>query len=121
MNTKILTALASLALLAQVDAASAHAHLKTASPAPDSTVQAAPQAVSIDFTEGVEPKFSTIEVQDAAGRRVDKGPATTGPSDDKHFSVGLKPLTPGIYKVIWHATAIDTHKTEGMFQFTIKP
>jgi len=120
MNTKIMPVLASLALLAQIGAASAHAHLKTASPAPDSTVEAVPAAVSIDFTEGVEPKFSSIEVQDAAGHRVDKGEATTAPSDNKHFSIGLNPLTPGIYKVIWHATAVDTHKTEGTFQFTVK-
>jgi methionine-rich copper-binding protein CopC len=118
MNLKLLTA--SVALVAQVCTASAHAHLKTASPSPDSTVQAVPQAVSIDFTEGVEPKFSSIEVQDAAGHRVDKGEAMTSPSDNKHFSVGLNALTPGVYKVIWHATAVDTHKTEGTFQFIVK-
>ncbi len=120
MKRKTLTVFASLALLGHVGAASAHAHLKTASPAPDSTIQAAPQAVSIDFTEGVEPKFSSIEVQDSAGRRVDKGEAATSPTDAKHFSVAVSPLTPGTYKVVWHATAVDTHKTEGTFQFTVK-
>jgi methionine-rich copper-binding protein CopC len=114
-------ALVVLALLAGSGTAWAHAHLKTATPAPDSTVQTPPEAVTINFTEGVEPKFSSIEVQDADGHRIDKGTATTSPTDNKQFSVGLPPLQPGTYKVVWHATAVDTHKTEGMFQFTVKP
>ena len=110
-----------LALLAAGGTAWAHAHLKTATPAPDSSVQSAPDAVTISFTEGVEPRFSSIEVQDAAGHRVDKGTANTSPSDNKQFSIGLQPLQPGTYKVTWHATAVDTHKTDGTFQFTVKP
>lgn len=99
----------------------AHAHLKTATPAPDSTVQAAPASVAITFTEAVEPKFSSIEVQDAGGKRVDHGDAHVDPGDNKLFSVGLTPIQPGTYKVTWHATAVDTHKTDGSFQFTVKP
>lgn len=121
MHKTTLPVLAALALLAGSGAAWAHAHLKTATPAPGSTVQASPDAVTIDFTEGVEPRFSGIEVQDAAGRRVEKGAAATAPSDNKRFSVGLQPLPPGLYTVSWHATAVDTHKTDGTFQFTVKP
>ncbi len=122
MRNRITTpTLAVLALLAAGGTAWAHAHLRTATPAPDSTVQAAPDAVTISFTEGVEPRFSTIEVQDAAGHRVDKGTASTSPSDNKQFSIGLQTLQPGTYKVTWHATAVDTHKTDGTFQFTVKP
>jgi methionine-rich copper-binding protein CopC len=33
--------------------------------------------------------------------------------------VALKPLRAGVYKVIWHATAVDTHKTDGSFNFTV--
>jgi methionine-rich copper-binding protein CopC len=99
----------------------AHAHLRSATPAVDSTVQAPPTEVAITFSEGVEPKFSTIEVQDAAGKRVDKNDPHTAPSDNKILSVDLPALQPGTYKVVWHATAVDTHKTEGTFSFTIKP
>lgn len=107
--------------LATAGTAFAHAHLKTATPAPDSTVQAAPAEVTISFTEGVEPKFSRIEVQDSSGKRVDRNDAHTAPNDNKLFSVGLTSVPAGNYKVIWHATAVDTHKTEGTFQFTVKP
>lgn len=99
----------------------AHAHLRSATPAVDSTVQTAPTDVAITYSEGVEPKFSTIEVQDAAGKRVDKNDPHTEAGDNKVLSVGLPTLSPGTYTVIWHATAVDTHKTEGRFTFTIKP
>jgi hypothetical protein len=121
LKVSTLPAFAMLVLLAGGGTAWAHAHLKTAVPAPDSTVQTPPNAVTINFTEGVEPHFSSIEVQDAAGHRVDKGVAATAPTDNKRFSIGLQPLQPGTYKVVWHATSVDTHQTNGTFQFTVKP
>jgi methionine-rich copper-binding protein CopC len=99
--------------------ASAHAFLKTASPAVGSTVQQPPAQVVIDFTEGVEPKFSTITVQDASGAAEGMGDVHLQ-GDNTHLALGLKPLQSGTYKVIWHATAVDTHKTEGNFTFTVK-
>lgn len=109
------------ASLCLTSAAYAHAHLRTATPAVGSTVQAAPAEVALSFTEGLEPRFSTIEVRDKDGARVDAGEAHLAPGDDKRFSVGLKPLAPGAYTVVWHATSVDTHKTEGNFQFTVAP
>ncbi len=99
----------------------AHAHLRSAAPAADSTIPVSPPGVVITFSEGVEPKFSTIEVEDAAGKRVDKQDPHTAPNDNKVLSVSLPSLPPGTYKVIWHATAVDTHKTDGSFSFTIRP
>ena len=112
---------ATLALCGHISAAQAHAHLRTAVPAVGGTVPASPPAVAITFSEGVEPRFSTIEVQDAAGQRVDRNDVHTAPTDNKVLSVGVPQLAPGTYTVVWHATAVDTHKTEGAFQFTIKP
>ena len=42
----------------------AHAHLKSASPAPKGIIQNAPPELTIDFTEELEPKFSSIGVKD---------------------------------------------------------
>lgn len=102
-------------------AAIAHAHLRNAAPAVGSTVQAAPSEVAINFTEGLEPRFSTIEVQDKSGARIDAGAPHLAPDNNKHFAVELRPLAAGTYTVIWHATSVDTHKTEGTFQFTVAP
>jgi methionine-rich copper-binding protein CopC len=96
----------------------AHAFLKTASPAVGSTVSEAPSQVVIDFTEGVEPQFSMITVQNAHGQQVETGkPHLMG--GDTHLAIVLKPLPPGTYTVVWHATAIDTHKTQGTYHFTV--
>ena len=108
------------ALLAMPAVAHAHAHLKTATPAVGSTIASPPATVTIDFSEGVEPRFSTITVEDAQGKRVDKNDVHLA-GGDTHLAVGLTPLPPGTYTVVWHATAVDTHKTEGKFTFTVKP
>lgn len=114
--------LAALTLCAAFAAgpAFAHAHLRSAVPAVDGTVATSPSAVAITYSEGVEPKFSTIEVDDATGKRVDKEDPHTDPKDNKVLSVSVPTLPAGTYKVIWHATAVDTHKTEGTFTFTVQ-
>ena len=32
-----------------------------------------------------------------------------------------KPLAAGAYKVNWQAVSVDTHHTQGTFEFTVKP
>jgi methionine-rich copper-binding protein CopC len=97
-------------------AARAHAHLDHANPAVGSTVASAPRELTLTFTQNLETAFSSVEVTDGGGARVDSGtPQVSG----NIMSVGLKPLTPGTYDVHWHALSIDTHKTEGSFTFTV--
>jgi methionine-rich copper-binding protein CopC len=96
----------------------AHAHLKRAEPAADSTVPASPPSLSLSFTEAVEPRFSTVEVQGPDGKKVQIGGLEA--RDNGLTLVGSLPaLQPGTYTVVWHATSVDTHKTEGKFTFTV--
>jgi methionine-rich copper-binding protein CopC len=120
MTRNGILALALLGGVAMAPHAVAHAFLKQASPPVGSTVPA-PKAVDITFTEGVEPTFSSIIVQDAKGQRVDTADLHSASADGLRLEVGLKPLTPGTYTVIWHATSVDTHRTEGQFVFTVQP
>lgn len=99
----------------------AHAFLERASPPVGSELPASPPAVTITFTEGVEPAFSTIEVRDAHGTRVDKDDLRQTGSDGRQLAVSLPKLRAGQYIVIWHATSVDTHKTEGHFTFNVLP
>ena len=117
MKTVIILA-AAICLMGQ--AAFAHAFLDRASPAVGSEVSGSPPALNLTYTEPVEPLFSTVEVTNAGGARVDEGKPT--PLDDgRVLSVKLKALPPGDYHVAWHVTSVDTHKTEGHFTFTVKP
>lgn len=107
------------AMLLAASPAFAHAFLKEANPPVGSTVPASPAAVTITFTEGVEPAFSTIEVQNAQGQRVDEGHPHLVHGVQTKLAVDLPKLPPGTYGVTWHATSVDTHKTEGHFSFTV--
>jgi methionine-rich copper-binding protein CopC len=109
-------ALALSSLLLGTKGAYAHAHLSRAEPRVGSTVTPAPREVSLSFTEGLESSFSTVEVRDAQGARVDEGePQVSGST----MRIGLKALPPGTYKIYWRALSVDTHKTEGTFSFRV--
>jgi methionine-rich copper-binding protein CopC len=109
------------AMLLAASSAFAHAFLKNASPPVGSDIPVSPAVVTITFTEGVEPSFSTIEVQNAQGQRVDKADPHLVDGEQTKLAVNLPKLPAGTYKVIWHATSVDTHKTEGSFNFTVSP
>ena len=106
-----------LLTLVAAEAVWAHAFLDHAEPRVGSSVPTAPRQLSLWFTQNLEPAFSTVEVQNSTGGRVDQGKPRIGPANVMH--VGLKPLPPGTYKVLWHALSVDTHTTEGSFSFHV--
>ncbi len=110
--------LAGAAMLA-APAARAHAFLDHASPAVGSSLPTPPAAVTMWFTQQLEPAFTTATVSDKSGNRVDAGPAQVDANDPTELRVPLKPLPPGTYTVSWHALSVDTHTTTGHFSFTI--
>jgi methionine-rich copper-binding protein CopC len=116
----MLVAAASISLvLAGAGAASAHAELKQASPAVDSTVAAAPTEVTLNFSERLEPAFSAVIVRNAVGKRVDKADGHIDKADRSVIRTSLQPLSPGVYIVEWRALSSDTHRTEGAFVFRV--
>ncbi len=122
MNRLYSCALVAVLALASAGPALAHADLASSNPAAGAAVKTPPTEISITFTEEVELQFSGIQVLDANGKRVDEGKARTAPDNEKLLSIGLKPLAPGTYKVIWHAlSAADSHKMKGSYEFTVKP
>ena len=108
-----------LFVLAASGAALAHAHLKDSSPPANAVLAAAPPEVAVELSEGIEAKFSSIEVRDAKGVRVDKNDPHLATGNAKRLVVSLPPLGPGTYKVDWKVTSVDTHKTHGSFSFTV--
>ena len=115
MRIRILILSALLAILGRA-AAHAHAMLEQASPPVGSAVASAPREVSLTFTQNLEAGFSSVQVTDGNGARVDQGkPQVSGNT----MRVGLKSLSAGTYRVRWHALSVDTHKTEGSFTFSV--
>jgi methionine-rich copper-binding protein CopC len=105
-------------IIAFSGAAQAHAFLDTASPSVGSTLRGAPAQVRITFTEDLEPAFSTLRVEDAQGKQVDKNDTAVGP-DAKLMHTSLPPLSAGTYQVIWRVLSVDGHVTEGKFKFNV--
>ena len=112
-------AIAGAALLLGAGAAAGHAFLDRAEPRVGSTVKAAPSQVRVWFTEALEPAFSTLEVVNQSGDRVDRGPAQVDTASRALLHVPLKPLGPGTYRVKWRVLSVDTHVTEGDFTFRV--
>jgi copper resistance protein C len=96
--------------------AEAHAFLDHAEPRVGSTISTAPRELSLSYTQKLEPAFSSVEVTDANGMRVDLGKPSISSSV---MRVGLKALSPGTYRVRWHVLSVDTHTTEGSFTFQV--
>jgi hypothetical protein len=115
-----LSALFRLSLvLCVTSTAYAHALLDHASPRVGSTVAAAPTELLLWFTQKLEPAFSTVEVRDASGARVDDGQVQADSSDASMLHVPLKLLGSGSYEVRWRVLSVDTHTTEGRFRFNV--
>lgn len=114
--------IASLAFAMVVSAASAHALLQKAVPAVGGTVTASPAEIRLKFSEGVEPRFSGIALTTEAGVAQPTGQPSVDPADNSVLIVKVgQALKPGVYKVTWHVVSVDTHKTQGGFNFTVAP
>jgi copper resistance protein C len=112
--------LAAILFLAIQSQAWAHAFLDHAEPKVGGTVASSPPEIKIWFTQELEPAFSTIEVQDAQGNEVDKKDVHLDDKDKTLLIVSVPPLPDGTYSVTWHVTSVDTHRTQGHFEFTVK-
>lgn len=121
MNRAMLRAIVAAALLAAGAGAWAHAFLDHAEPKVGATVPVPPRELRLWFSQAVEPAFSTAQVVDANGHRVDTGPAQADASDRSVLRVPLGPLAPGAYTVNWRAVSVDTHPTTGHFTFRVGP
>jgi methionine-rich copper-binding protein CopC len=110
------------ASFAIVSGADAHPQLKAAGPAPGSVVNASPKALRIQFNEAIEIGFSGVDVTNEKGEKQPTGAASNAPNDKAQLIVPLTgELKPGKYTVVWHAVGDDTHRTEGRYNFEVKP
>ncbi|MFJ7885123.1 copper homeostasis periplasmic binding protein CopC [Pseudomonas sp. NPDC096917] len=115
---KVLNTAALVTLMAGASAAFAHAHLKEATPAADSST-ADVKEVRLKFSEGVEQAFTQVAISHD-GAPVALSSVKTEPSDKKVLIVTpQQPLPAGQYEVKWNAVSVDTHKSAGQYRFTV--
>ena len=116
MTARRLALLAALPALAMAPAAWAHAHIVSSTPAANASGPA-PRALHLEFSEGLEAKFSGVELMKASGPAVAADAKVSGKAID---ATPKAPLAPGEYMVMWHALSTDGHKSNGSYNFTVK-
>ena len=118
MRRSSLIGIIALMLLLANGEAMAHSMLERTEPRVGNRVATAPREVTLWFTQKLEPAFSTITVTDATGKRVDTGKTRVNGSQ---MSVSIRPGGSGTYHVTWRVLSVDTHATDGSFNFQVGP
>ncbi len=99
----------------------ARAELQQTQPPAGSAVPAAPEDVRLVFSEAIEPMFSGATLSTAGGKSIATVPALIDPRNPNQLILPLPPLPPGRYRVRWYAVSPDTRRTQGGFEFEIRP
>jgi methionine-rich copper-binding protein CopC len=110
-----------LAFLASPGAVLAHAFLDHAVPAVGSRIRTPPSEIRLQFSQPLEPAFSSVRVLDAGGKQVDRMDKRLDPSDASLLKVSVPRLAPGVYRVVWRVLSVDTHVSQGDFTFEVAP
>lgn len=99
----------------------AHALLIHSDPPADIVLPAAPSSVHLQFSEDLNASASQIVVWDRYRHAMTTGHASLVPGLPRQMTVGLKPLQPGAYLVLWTSiSAQDGHILRGSYLFFVK-
>ena len=99
----------------------AHAHLQQPLPAAGSEVDASPQALTLNFSEGIETQFSGVTLTGPQQKAIPLGKPVRSDNNKAQLTVPVEQaLPPGAYTVDWHVVSVDGHKTKGQYPFTVK-
>ena len=97
----------------------AHAHtaLARANPSPGATLDVPPAALSLEFTERLDPAFSRVQLIDATGTVI-AATETVRPEAPSTLALALPTLDRGSYTALGRVrSAEDGHVTEGTVPF----
>jgi methionine-rich copper-binding protein CopC len=116
MRRSAIAVIVPVLLVLAMGKAVAHAFLDHAEPRVGNKVATPPREVTLWFTQKLEPAFSSMTVTNAAGQRVDTGKARVS---GNQMSVSMRPGGTGTYHVTWRVLSVDTHTTDGSFNFQV--
>ncbi|MFZ0547465.1 MAG: copper resistance protein CopC [Candidatus Promineifilaceae bacterium] len=103
-----------------VSPAQAHANLLQSIPEANAQLDRPPVKIELFFSEPIEAAFSTIQVLNGSGQRMDNDDAQVDPADPTHMTATVRSLPDGIYLVSWrNLSSVDSHILEGVFPFAV--
>ena len=121
IRTALLVLVAVIAPAALAATAFAHAELLGSSPREGQVLERSPRAVVLTFDEGIEPAFVRLQVQDADGRRVDRGDPYHPEGRDEVLAVRLQERLDGRYFASYRVISEDGHPVTRRIAFAVRP
>ena len=111
------TVAACLALLLGAAPAFAHTRLESSNPTDKSSVDAAPESVSLTFNEDISAEFATMSVVGPDGTNYQTGQVSAAGGQ---VSTAVSPLGPaGVYQIGYRVVSDDGHPVQGKVSFTL--
>ena len=112
---------AALASVTFASPAFAHAELLSSSPRDGQVVERSPRVVVLTFDEGIEAAFVRLRVQDASGRRVDRGEPYHPGGREERLAVELESKLEGRYFASYRVISADGHPVTKQATFRVRP
>jgi copper resistance protein C len=108
--------LALLLLVALAGTALGHVALEASDPPDGATIDTPPVAVTLTFTEALDPGRSNFALVGPGGPM---GSGAVSPADPRQLVLDTPNLQPGNYEVRWAAAGGDVHLERGIVRFTL--
>jgi copper transport protein len=106
--------------LVWLQAAEAHALLARADPPINASLRESPTRITLFMTERLHRSYSSVEVLDSAGQRLDIGETEFTDEVPTQMSVRVLKLDPGVYTVAWETLSeVDGHTWTGSYVFSV--
>ena len=100
--------------------ADAHANIIGSDPPPGASLAQSPAALTLRYSEDLDPSYTSVKLLDSHGGVVVPGPGEIYPAAPRTLSLPLPPLPAGAYSAVWRArSATDGHLTQGTLAFTV--
>jgi copper transport protein len=98
-----------------------HATLLESKPKPGQVLERSPRTVLLVFDEAIDPEFVRLQVEDRAGRRVDRGEPYHPGGREERMAVRLEPELEGAYVASYRVISEDGHPVVKRTAFRVRP
>ncbi|MGH2746094.1 MAG: copper resistance CopC/CopD family protein [Thermoleophilaceae bacterium] len=119
LTLALVAALLGIAVLAAT--ALGHATLLESKPKAGQVLERSPRAVVLVFDEAIDPEFVRLQVEDRAGRRVDRGEPYHPGGREERLAVRLAPGLEGAYAASYRVISEDGHPVVKRTAFRVRP
>lgn len=100
--------------------ARAHANLVASDPPAGAVLHAAPNTLTLEFSEALDERITAVKILNADAQVVIHGPGVVDPSNPRLLRLSIGSLPHGTYSAVWKAlSAVDGHVTQGSVGFSI--